>query len=95
MGVEPTRHVERVSPDLKSERPTGVRSSSMVSAVDHSLSRHRGIDSTHPTALLPAIDVGGAAFDSPGIAESFGQSDAVEILQQFDNEIAPEVSDVA
>ena len=30
VGVEPTRHVVRVSPDLKSERPTGVRSSSSV-----------------------------------------------------------------
>jgi hypothetical protein len=28
VGVEPTRDVVRPSPDLKSERPTGVRSSS-------------------------------------------------------------------
>ena len=30
VGVEPTRHVERVSLDLKSRRPTGVRSSSSI-----------------------------------------------------------------
>ncbi len=30
VGVEPTRHVVRISPDLKSGRPTGVRSSSFL-----------------------------------------------------------------
>ena len=67
VGVEPTRHVVRVSPDLKSERPTGVRSSSSVLLFVLLAECFRG-RSAHAAAIA-------AAFGEPASVEELQQLD--------------------
>ena len=85
VGVEPTKNAWRLPTDLKSARPTGVRFSPVTmltcqAALSKSLRRH---DDTRGL-VHPSL-----------IAESLRETDPVEILQQFDGDIASEAGTVA
>ena len=81
VGVEPTRDVERPSPDLKSGRPTGVRFFSLVRAV--------------PAILIGSEYLGKRPHDLAPITNPSREFHRVEMLQHVDGEIASDAGVIA
>ena len=77
VGVEPTRDVERPSPDLKSGRPTGVRFFSLS---------HRAVE----TILVSYKYVGKRSYDLAAVADPAREIHGVKILQHVDGKITPD-----